>query len=61
MLILTATAIFGVWGFLTGLFLVPLLLVTQKTIDGEYGYLYPLIPWNGSAMARLFFRLKKKE
>ena len=60
-LILTATAIFGVWGFLGGLLLVPLLLATQKTLDGEFGYLYPLIPWNGPALARLFFRLKKQK
>lgn len=58
-IILTLTALLGIWGFVAGLLLVPLLLATQKTLDGEYGYLYPLIPWNGRAMARLFFRLKK--
>lgn len=60
-IILTLTAIFGVWGFLAGLLLVPVLLATQKTIDGKHGYLYPLIPWNGKAMARLFLRLKKQK
>ncbi|MBQ8174259.1 MAG: spore germination protein [Clostridia bacterium] len=60
-IILTLTAIFGIWGFAVGLALVPILLATNKTLDGGHGYLYPLIPWNGKAMARLFFRLKKEK
>lgn len=60
-LILTLTAVFGLWGFVGGLLLLPILLLTNETINGEHSYLYPLIPWNGKAMARLFFRLKKEK
>ncbi len=59
--ILTLTALFDVWGFFAGLALLPVLLATNATLDGEHGYLYPLIPWNGRAMARLVFRLKKEK
>ena len=58
-LILLSTAAFGIWGLVGGLVLVPVLLLTNETMSGRRGYLYPLIPWNGRAMARLFFRLKK--
>lgn len=60
-LILTLTAIFGLWGFVGGLLLLPILLLTNETINGEHSYLYPLFPWDGKAMARLFFRLKKEK
>ncbi len=59
-LILLLTAAFGIWGLAGGLLLVPILLATNETLTGKRGYLYPLIPWNGRAMARLFFRLKKR-
>ena len=59
--ILLLTALLGVWGFIAGLLLLPILLLTNKTLDGRYGYLYPLIPWNGKALARLFLRLKKEK
>ena len=44
--------VFGVVGIV-------LLLATTKPLVGR-GYLYPLIPFNGKALARLLFRLKKK-
>ncbi len=58
--ILLLTAAFGIYGLVGGFLLVPILLVTNETLSGERGYLYPLIPWNGRAMARLIFRLKKR-
>ena len=60
-LLLTLTAIFGVWGFAAGLLLVPVLLVTNRTLNGGYSYLYPLIPFNGRAFFRLFFRANKEK
>ncbi len=60
-LILILTALLGIWGFLAGLLLVPLLLLTNETLCGEHGYLYPLLPFNGKAFLRLFLRLKKEK
>lgn len=61
MLTLLLTALFDVWGFIGGLILAFILAATNKTIDGRRRYLYPLIPWNGNAFARLIFRVKKKD
>ncbi len=57
--LLILTALFDVWGFVAGLVLAVFLAATNRTIDGRRRYLYPLIPWNGKALARLVFRLKK--
>ncbi len=59
--LLILTALFGVWGFAAGIVLAVVLAATNRTIDGRHRYLYPLIPWNGKALARLVFRLKKKD
>lgn len=59
--ILLLTAWLGLGGFIAGLLLLPILLLTNHTLDGRYGYLYPLLPWNGKAFARLFLRLKKEK
>ncbi|MGN1346061.1 MAG: spore germination protein [Eubacteriales bacterium] len=59
-LTLILTALFDVWGFAAGLVLAIVLAATNRTIDGRRRYLYPLIPWNANAFARLVFRLKKK-
>jgi stage V sporulation protein AF len=61
MLLLALTAIFDVWGYVAGLALLPILLVSNKTLNGENSYLYPLIPFNARAFLRLFFRLKKND
>lgn len=60
MILLGLVAIFDVWGFVAGLVLFFILLATNKTVNGRRSYLYPLIPWNGRAFARLFFRMKKE-
>ena len=60
MLLLLLTALFDVWGFAAGIVLVLVLAATNKTENGRRSYLYPLIPWNGRAMVRLLFRLKKR-
>jgi len=61
MLTLALTAIFGVWGFVGGLVIGLVLVATTKTVNGKRKYLYPLIPFNGRALARLLFRLKKND
>lgn len=59
-LTLVLTSLLDWWGFALGIIITLTLAATNKTVDGKRGYLYPLIPFNGKAMARLLFRLKKK-
>ncbi len=56
-LVLTATLDYV--GFALGIVISVVLIATNSTANGKRSYLYPLIPWNGKAMARLLFRLKK--
>ena len=60
MLTLLLTALLGIWGFLLGIIISLALVATTTTINGKFSYLYPLIPFESRAMARLFFRLKKR-
>lgn len=56
-LLLVLTAVFDVWGFVAGLIIMLILLATNKTITGK-SYLYPLIPFEYSALRRLIFRVR---
>lgn len=60
-LLLILTALFEIWGFLLGVVLIFVLLVTNKTVNGTRSYLYPLIPFHGRALLTLLFRVRKKE
>lgn len=53
--LLLVTAAFDVWGFFLGILGILILLATTKPLVGK-GYLYPLIPFNGKALRRLFIR-----
>ena len=53
--LLLVTAAFDVWGFCLGVLGILVLLATTKPLVGR-GYLYPLIPFNGKALRRLFIR-----
>lgn len=57
---LILTALFDWIGFVLGVIITIVLAATNKTENGKRHYLYPLIPWNGKALARLLFRLKKE-
>ena len=59
--VMSLTALFSWVGFLVGLALIPVLLVTNASVDGRRSYLYPLIPFNGHALLSLFFRLPKSK
>lgn len=61
MLTLALTALFDIVGFAAGIGIAVVLAATNRTADGKRSYLYPLFPWDGKAMARLVFRLPKKE
>jgi len=58
-LTLLLTHFFNYWGFVIGILTGAVLIITNKTVNGSRSYLYPLIPFNGKALARLVFRLKK--
>ncbi len=60
MLLLLLVALFNIWGLLGGLALMAILVATNSTANGKRNYLYPLIPFNGRALARLLFRVKKE-
>ena len=57
--LLILTAIFDVWGFLLGLVGCIVLLASNATVNRRRSYLYPLIPFNGRALRRLFLRVPK--
>lgn len=59
MITLVLTHFFNFWGFAIGILTGLLLVCTNRTVYGSHSYLYPLIPFNPKAMARLVFRLKK--
>lgn len=54
--LLLLSAAFDIWGFVIGCIIIVLLLVFTKPLVGK-GYLYPLIPFNGTALKRLFLRV----
>lgn len=55
------SALFGFFGFFGGIGLIVLMLCTNKTVAGTRFYLYPLIPFDGKKLKRLFFRTAKRE
>ncbi len=56
---LLLTAVLDIWGYIGGIVITFILVATNKTVNGKRRYLYPLIPFNGKALARLLFRMKK--
>jgi stage V sporulation protein AF len=58
---LVLTALFDLPGYLIGVALVPILICTNRTVNGKFSYLYPLIPFNARAMKRLLLRGKKDD
>lgn len=55
MLLIALIALFNLWGFIAGILLIIVELATTKTVTGQC-YLYPLIPFRGSALASLLLR-----
>ena len=58
-ILLILTALFGLWGFVGGTLLTVILVVCNRTVNGKFSYLYPLIPFDGKALKSLFVRVKK--
>ena len=59
-LLLTLTAFFNLWGFALGVLLILVLIATNRTVNGPYSYLYPLVPFSARALLSLFVRRKKR-
>ncbi|MBQ7171273.1 MAG: spore germination protein [Clostridia bacterium] len=60
-LLLILSALFGFPGFFAGCGVIVFLLLTNKTVAGRGFYLYPLLPFDKKALARLLFRTKKDD
>jgi len=58
-MLLVLVALFNYWGLIIGAVVSFILVATNQTVNGRRNYLYPLIPFNGRAMMRLLFRVKK--
>lgn len=58
-ILLVLTALFGIWGFLSGVLLVVVLLVTNRTLNGRRRYLDPLSPLRPRALRTILTRVKK--
>lgn len=59
LILLALTWLFNFYGFFAGMLICFALLVSNKTLNGERSYLYPLIPFNAKALKRMIFRIKK--
>ncbi len=55
MLLLTLIVLFNFWGFVAGIVCIGVLAATTKTVTGRC-YLFPLVPFNKSALVRVFIR-----
>lgn len=55
--LLVMTALFDIWGFVIGLVVIFIMLLTNKTVSGK-SYLYPLIPFNGKELVKKVLRLR---
>ena len=60
-IMLILTGIFGGPGLLGGIVLTVILLLTNKTVNGDFSYLYPIVPFDPKAFLAVFFRVKKKD
>lgn len=61
LILLVLTYFFNILGFIAGVLLVVVLIVSNKTLNGRHSYLYPLIPFNAKALARMVLRTRKKD
>ena len=57
---LCLTALCGWWGILLGTALLLVLLITSPMPEDRARYFYPLIPFDGAALASLFIRRRKE-
>ncbi|MCR5608612.1 MAG: spore germination protein [Lachnospiraceae bacterium] len=56
LILLVATGLLGIYGYIGGIIFVVIVIVTNKTIAGK-SYIYPLIPFNIKNLFKRFLRL----
>ena len=61
MITLILTGFFGIWGLIAGTLLLFIALLSNRTIDGQRRYLYPLIPFDRKTLKRQLLRLRRDE
>ena len=61
MLTLLLVWLFGILGFVLGMLIFILLVVTNSTISSSRGYLYPLVPFDGKALLHYLYRRPKNK
>ncbi len=54
---LVLTALFNIWGFVAGILILLLSLISNKTVSRQ-SYLYPLIPFEWKKLKNLLFRVR---
>lgn len=59
-ILLILTQLFGIYGFIGGLVIITVFVLTNKTVSGK-SYLYPLVPFNAKALLHKVLRLPKKQ
>ncbi len=59
-MLLILTALAGLEGFVLGIIISAILVVSNKTVTDSRSYLYPLIPFDAKKLKRLFFRVRLK-
>lgn len=59
-ILLTATGIFGIYGYAGGILLCIAVIAGNKTLSG-IGYLYPLFPFNGKELLRRLLRISLED
>lgn len=55
LILLVSTGLFSLYGYVAGLAVIFLLMLTNRTVAGK-SYLYPLIPFNAKQLGRRIFR-----
>lgn len=55
MMLIALIALFNIWGFVAGILIIVIEIVTTRTVTGQC-YLFPLIPFNGSSLLSLLLR-----
>lgn len=56
-LTLILTSLFGLWGYIGGIIIYIIAIVSNKTVSSK-SYIYPLLPFNFKKLCRLLFRLR---
>ena len=57
MTLLILCGMFGFWGFIGGIVLLLIIMLSTKTVAGDK-YFYPLIPFNWKKLKNLLFRTR---